>query len=397
MWKRNLRLFVAYRAGTSLLVYMAISLPFYQNLGFDLTHIGWLYAINTGTVLLLDIPTGYIADRFSYRGMMFAGVAIQAVGYGLLAACSVQWPVYLLQFVLGLGTAVARGADGPLARKSAEKSGANFGKYSRAAVAAMGVAEGSASLITAAIAWGWPGQAPRLAMGLQTLVYVCVLYIPWRMHEERPASNDSLATVVRQTKHHLANLAATLHSELQTNHEAAWLLLYGATIGCTTQTVVALVQPYFQQLHLANWQFALLWASYHFLWAVFSLISGWYERLLSRWQALASLVVWGIVTNAAMAVFGGTSGLFVMIAFYFIRGVQMPIVLDYMTGVVGESRRATLLAAQSSVQFGMCAVMNAILGYATDHHGVRCAFGISLVVYGILGVVFIMQLKKAAK
>lgn len=85
-----------------------------------------------------------------------------------------------------------------------------------------------------------------------------------------------------------------------------------------------------------------------------------------------------------------------MTAFYFIRGVQMPIILDYMTGVVRQDRRATMLAMQSTVQFGMFSVMNILLGFVSQQFGVRASFGLSLIVYGVLGITFIGLLKKAS-
>jgi MFS family permease len=396
-WQRNLRLFVAYRAGTSLLVYIAISLPFYQSLGLDLGQIGWLYAINGLTVFAFDIPTGFIADRIGYRRMMIAGVAVQAVGFGLLALTYWQWTVFGLQVVLGLGQAIARGADGPLARKSANNSGVEFAPYSRRGVTAMGFSEAVASLVALVLILLLQDSAPRVAIGLQALIYVAVLYIPWRMHEVLPVRSDaSVKTSIWSTAafvyRHLRELVHTVRDELTVNKEARWLLLYGATIGCTTQTVVNLVQPYFQQLHLETWEFVLWWAGYHALWAVFSWISGWYERLLGRWGALASLVGWGIATNAAMVLAGGYAGLLVMVVFYFIRGIQMPIILDYTTNVVPEGRQATLMGVQTSVQFAMYSVMNIVLGYVAEHISVQAAFGVSLGVYGALGLVFIWLL-----
>jgi MFS family permease len=401
-WQRNLRLFVAYRAGVSLLVYIAISLPFYQSLGFDLTQIGALYSANALTILLLDIPTGFIADRPGfYRRMLMAGVGIQALAFGLLAVTFWQWPVLFLQVLLGIGQAISRGADGPLARLSADAIGADFGRYARFGVAAMGIAEGVASLGTVALAWARPHDGPRLAMLLQAIIYLLVLYIPWRMHEERPAIPLSVKMaegLVRFAVSRVRRLVATVHDELRTNREARWLLLYGATIGCTTQTVVNLVQPYFQMLHLATWQYGLWWTAYHWLWAGFSLMSGWYERLWGRWGALASLVGWGMVTNAVMAtVHNGFAGLVTMVVFYFVRGVQMPLILDYMTGVIRADRRATMLSVQTTVHFAMFSVMNIILGYTAQHYGVRAAFGVSFAVYGVLGVLFVGLLKRTAR
>jgi hypothetical protein len=308
--------------------------------------------------------------------------------------------VYGIHFLLGLGQAIGKGSDGPLARKSADVIGAGFSHYSRLGIGVMGLAEGSIALGTAALAWQLGSDAPRAAIPLQGFIYLAVLWLPWHMQEPpRPKLRlaGSISSAGTYVLERLDRMVKTVISELRTNREARWLVLYGATIGCTTQTVVNLVQPYFQSLHLSQVAFALLWAGYHWAWSAFSLMAGWYERRLGRVGALASLVVWGMVTNAAMAFVGGVAGLVIMTTFYFIRGIQMPIILDYMTGVVTEKRRATLLAVQGSVQFAMYACMNSTLGAVAETFSVRTAFAVSLVVYGTLGATFIWLLRHAHK
>lgn len=396
LWQRNLRLFIAYRLGASLLVYIAISLPFYQSLGFTLGQIGWLYAITGMTIFLFDIPTGFLADRIGYRRMMIGGVVIQAATFGLLSVTYAQWPIYALQVMLGFGQAVARGADGPLARKSAQEINKAFSPYARWGVAAMGLGEAVASLGTVVLVLQVGVSAPRWAMAIQGLVYLGVALVPWRMHENKmPLITFRVGSLRNVVIEQLRTMAWTVKDELRSNEQARWLLCYGATIGCTTQTVVPLVQPFFQEAKLDVWQFAIVWAGYHVLWAVFSLVSGSYEKRIGRWGALASLVVWGVATNMTIALTGGVVGLVIMVAFYFIRGIQMPIILDYMTLIVPEKRRATLLGVQSTLQFGMFSVMSIVLGTVTERLGVQAAFVVSAVVYGILGTTSIALLRAA--
>jgi predicted MFS family arabinose efflux permease len=395
-WQRNLPLFVGYRGGMLLLVYIAISLRFYQSLGLNLSQIGVLYAIAGVMLLVFDIPTGFIADRIGYRPMLLIGVSVQALVFLLLANTYWQWPLYPLHVLWGIGIAIARGAEGPLGRRSADIVGADFARYARFAIAAGGICEGVASLGAAAIAWEWPVSGPRIAMGAQAAIYVALLYFPWRMHEERTPvdrTGTKAGSLVAFVSQRLRLLVHTIGTEMRAKSEVRWLVFYGAVISCTTLTVVNLVQPMFETLHLQVWQFGVWWAVYHFLWAGFSLSAGWYERMLGRWAALASLVVLSVVANAAMALTSNASALAVLVLFFFIRGIQMPIILDYMTGVVQEDRRATLLAVQSSVTYALYSVMTVVLGYTMHHLGVRAAFTVSLVVYGVLGALCIGQLK----
>jgi MFS family permease len=397
-WRRNVRLFVVYRGGMSAMVHMALSLPFYQSLGFSLAEYSQLFALQAGTILLLDIPTGFIADRFGYRRMLLLGVAIQAGGYCILAFTHDKAVAWVMQVVLAAGQATARGADGPLARQSAEALGIEFASVSRRGVAAMGIGEGTASMAAALLAWQLSNQVvPRAAMVLQALVFVVLLYVPWRMAENQlqSATPKTLRTMLGGVRSGMALLYANVKHEVTTNAEARWLVVYGAVIGATTQTIVPLVQPYFMTLNLDLWQYAALWGVYSYLWAAFSFGAGWYECWLGRWGALASLVVWGVLTNLAMIVLG-VAGILAMAAFYFIRGVQMPIILDYMTGVVTPDRRATLLAVLTTAQLLIAVPMMIVLGQVNQHFSVQTAFAASAVVYGGLGFVAAWRLRVAS-
>jgi hypothetical protein len=260
----------------------------------------------------------------------------------------------------------------------------------------MGIAEGTAALVAAGLALWLGTSAPAQAMVAQAYIFLLAAAIAWQIEEPatpiRPP--ESRTTFAQLVVGRLKDFWSTVSDELRHNSPGRWLILYSAVIGCTTMTVVYLVQPYLHELQLPLWLFAVAWAPYHFAWAGFALLSGRYLRRLGRTVALGSLVLIAAAANVAMALLPGGVGVLTLFAFYFVRGVQMPAVVAWLGSIVRRDRPATMLSVRSTLQWSMFVVMNLILGYTTELYGTGAAFLVSAIVYAGLGALFLGLLAK---
>ncbi len=64
---RNLKLVMFESAITAGLLSMSIMTPFYHSIGLSQLEISWTQIIFTLVMLVLDLPLGYVADRFSRK------------------------------------------------------------------------------------------------------------------------------------------------------------------------------------------------------------------------------------------------------------------------------------------------------------------------------------------
>ncbi len=101
---------------SAMLISMPIMVPFYHSIGMNQGQIGLSQSMFTVAVLALNIPTGWIADRFS-RKMSNAfgdfGCALALVLYSM-TTCFNQ--VVMCEILFGISLAFTNGADGALVK-----------------------------------------------------------------------------------------------------------------------------------------------------------------------------------------------------------------------------------------------------------------------------------------
>lgn len=98
------------------LISMPIMVPFYHSIGMNQGQIGLSQTLFTLAVLVLNIPTGWIADRFS-RKMSNAfgdfGCAVALVLYSMTTSFG---QVVMCEIIFGISRAFTHGADGALVK-----------------------------------------------------------------------------------------------------------------------------------------------------------------------------------------------------------------------------------------------------------------------------------------
>jgi MFS family permease len=89
-----------------------------MTLRYDLSTVGvWLFTIGISQILL-EVPTGYIADKFGYKASIALGGISNFSGMILLALTTANFIPIMSGVVLGLGSALMSGATDALAYES---------------------------------------------------------------------------------------------------------------------------------------------------------------------------------------------------------------------------------------------------------------------------------------
>lgn len=119
--KRNLRLVMLESALTGALLSMSIMTPFFYSIGLNQLQISQAQVIFTVVMMFLNLPTGWIADRFSRKWANVigdVGVAITFVAYAIAQNFLM---VVLCECFLGFFMALSQGVDQSLIRHFCQK------------------------------------------------------------------------------------------------------------------------------------------------------------------------------------------------------------------------------------------------------------------------------------
>jgi MFS family permease len=125
---RNVRLFVAFRILFNIRFYYPVFMVMFLRYGITLEQFGLLNAVWAAVIVLLEVPSGALADLVGRRALLVAAAVMMALEMLLLAVVPVAsvWvlPALVLNRILsGAAEAFASGADEALAFDSLKAAG----------------------------------------------------------------------------------------------------------------------------------------------------------------------------------------------------------------------------------------------------------------------------------
>jgi len=211
-----------------------INIFYAKDLGMTLAQVGYLQAIFMVSVILLDVPTGWLADRYSRRLANFIGLSFGVLGFSLYAMSLNFWYAVAAEITWGLGVAAAGGADralldGYCRQLSETEAGANkmFTKYQ----AKLGSLVFYAGLISMPIGSLAGAYNPRIALWLEAAVFLVAAVIAWfqvdvgARHRTADHPLKDMAKIIKYAVHGHKPLAMAVFAQAvgnETTHVLFW-------------------------------------------------------------------------------------------------------------------------------------------------------------------------------
>lgn len=384
---KNIRLAYVLKGLTSSLLMIAILVPFFNERGLNQFQITALQAAFAITVLFVEVPSGYLADKLGRKQTMMVGAALGFVAMAMYAVVSTFWLFLIVEVLLGSALAMFSGADDALAYDSFVALGKKS-KYKQFKADSMFYA--GFFTIIASVFGGWLGSIDlrypfygQMFVEIGIIITVLLMVEPERVKE-------------RTSKHPIKEIASIAKYSLSGHPRIKWLILYTATLSTMTHTVVWLVQPAYAQAGVALHWYGWLWASSILVTSVSAKKALVFEGLLGKRNALVSLSLVGPIAYILLGWSIALATLPLMYVFNFIHGVSQPILSSYMNELVDSDIRATVLSVGSMMKNILYSGLVVAVGSITDAYSLQAAMTFSGVVYGFLGlaVVALMLRKK---
>ena len=358
---RNLRAVLLLRGAQRFMLIASILVPFFAHYGQDIQEIFWLESFYALTVLLMEVPSGYLADRYGRVAVLRAGAVLWSLSWLLLLSVDDFTGLMVFELLGGIATALLSGADLALLfdteRELAQREAERPNRAVRKLFVIGMVAEGAASLSATVLLFnGGINLVITTQTGCGLLVFLASLFLyePTRSRQPNTARHGEfqklcnvLGALWRQSVF-MRRLLSALCSWPVVNVLAIWLM-----------------QRVWVELELGLVHFGWIWCLLQVVGAVAGHVAHDAERLIGPSRviyliaalALAGLLMLG-ASDLALALIGS-------VLLFAARGFFSVLFMDAMNRRIESEYRATI---------------NSLLGF-----GFRLGFVVSA---GLLGWVF---------
>ncbi|MCK5519133.1 MAG: MFS transporter [Alphaproteobacteria bacterium] len=390
--QRNIRLLEIYTACISLLFIIPVMLPYYRdqmNLGFKELLIG--EAVFAAAIVILDVPTSWLADVWQRKYVLALGALINMIGYAFLLIGHNLAAIIAAQCLIGTGMGLISGAVTAILYDLLLSTGRTK-DFRRLEGRRMGIALYSVafSSIAGGFLYSLHHQLPIIVMipiMALSIIIACCMTEPKR-HRKIPE------------KHPILDVLETTKYALHGHAEVGMIIIFSAIMFSSTKLIMWMQQPYYMAMNIPESLYGVLMAVGFLLGGLSSQFAHKVDGRVTSHQALS--IIWGLavlICLGASVNLGWTGIILLMFGGTCLYGMAWPRVTEAINEKVGSERRATVLSTQSLLRSLMFIPVSFILGKMSDQYGIQGAL-ITLVLWlffagACLGILALRRKRRA--
>ncbi len=311
---------------------------FYQSHGLDLEQAILLKTILSLSILLLEVPSGYIADLLGRKFCLVAGSAVWIIGWLFYCGGNSFAAFAIAEILSGVAGSLISGADTALAYETLLQLGREsyYRTLEGILVAVAGISEALCGIIGAAIAeinLVYPFYLQTACL----LIYFC------------------LALTLIEPKRHIEVTARQQTQSLKTividvffrSPRLRWLILLSSTFSTASFLIVWLSQSYLKQINIPIAAMGWAWALFHLLMSLASVNARRIETALGIKKAFLVMVLLVALAYILLGSINSIWGIAFIAIIYIIRGLKSPLILNLINQQIPSTIRATVLSLNS--------------------------------------------------
>lgn len=380
-YNKNIKLIYGYSFFQMFLVCIPVLVPYWKNLGLNISEVFLLQGIFGAVLIIFDLPAGYIADLLGRKKTMLVGSIITALGYQILWLGTTFTHFAIFEMVVGIGLSLQSGSDVAVLFNSAELAGKKneVGHFLSKRLSIQTFSEGIASLLAAALS----------LVSLQLPVTVNA-FTPWMMVAFACSIKEPPSEKLN-SKSHLANLkligqALFGHSQLLT-----WVIVSFVVYSFATYCAVWSLQPYWQEKGIPTHYFGLLWAANSFVTALIGFNAKRIENRIGPTKVIFVISLAPIIGYLGLGYAGGLLGLVFTVFFPICRGLNGVLFQEALNNRIPNEIRATANSIGSLGMRSLFLIFGPLLGWMIDQHGP--AEAMKMVGYIFVGLFFVVAMQ----
>ena len=370
------------------MVLMPVIVLFFESRGLTLSEILLLQAWFASVVLVMEVPSGYVADMLGRKRTLVVGAFFIGLGQSVLLFAEGFWQLAIFEGLLGVGFSLFSGADLALLydtelalRENEEEKQKAVGRL----FTARNLSEALASVVCSVLLlWSMDFAVHvQVAFGWLAFAMTFGLVEPPRKQMAQDSHLQNIRLVLR---HLLANGAILRLTFLALS---IWAL--------TTMFAVWLLQKHWETQGIDIIYFGYLWGAL----TLVSAAAGKYALVVEdKLGSTTMLLVMGlgpVLGYLGLGSLGAVGGVLVSVVFFACRGFGIVILRDALNRRVPSEFRAT---ANSFVSFGFrgaFALTAPLVGAALDLWGMWTTFMLLAAASLVIFVVLVLPLIAAAR
>jgi MFS family permease len=359
-----------------------ILIPYYVSNNLNSTQIFTIQAAYALSILILEIPSGYLADVIGRKKTMVLGAIFMPVGLAVYALTHTFLSFILAEFIIAVANSMRSGCDSALIydtmiqlnEESEYKKfeGRSF-YYSRIGTALASILGGLFALVFLRLPF-----YINIATSSLMLPFALSLIEPERKKLE-PA--NPLKDILR-----ICRFSFT-HPQLRL------LILYAAMIMSTGVVGVWAYFLYYESMGISIGYFGILFAAFQIASGIGSRKAHDLERMIGEKRSFLILLL-----IAPTLILLGIFKTFLLIPLIllnaFLWGYAFPLLMDYLNRLIKSEVRATVLSVANMAGSLSFVILSPVFGKLVDSFSLSTAFilmGIYFLGYGIIVLILILR------
>ncbi len=355
---------------------------FWQDNGLDTFEVFVLQAVFAVAVVVLEVPTGMVADRVGKRTSLLLGQVVVALGSVLYALGTGFWSFLGAEVTLAIGMTLLSGADAALLYDCLRQLGR---ESDFAAIESRTHSLRLASFALANVLGGFiimhslRGAMWASAVGPILAVPVVACFAPGRAPQQTRGFAEGFRAYGELTT---ASLTFVRKHRL-----VRWFLLFQAVVSGSATWLLWSYQPYMTLVGIPTWAYGVLFAVYNLVAAASSRATPWLLRRFSDGGVFLVLGALQALPPLLMAAFRLPFSPLFVLGHQAVRGLSRPIISSRVLAYTYADKRATVLSLGSLAGRLFFAFTGPVVGWVGARHGLPTALaGQGVALLGIFAI-----------
>ncbi len=366
------------------MLFMPFMIPFYQDNGLDLSQISLLKAIYSISIVILEIPSGYLADVLGRKKTLIIGSVLGCMGFFTYSISYGFLGFLIAEIILGFGQSLISGADSAMLYDTLDDLDRKdeYVKYEGRVISIGNISEMTAGLVG--------GLLVSISLRVPYIAQTAVAFIaiPASLTLIEPKRN---AKIVKMGFNHILNI---VKYSLIENKDLRWNILHSSIIGaCSLSMATLIVQPFLKEINLPLSYFGIIWVVLNFIVGAVAFYAYKIEKKIKKVKSLILISIFMPLGYIFLSQIFNYWGLIVLIIFYIFRGFATPVLKNYINQLTDSEVRATVLSVRNFVIRILFAMIGPFIGWYTDLISLQAAVLIAGSVFIFFaGISLVMQL-----